>query len=416
MESLLMLGTAKGSKEIILEAKNRGYHTIVTDFLEPAESRAKLVSDEYWMLSTGDFDALEEKCKDKDIKGIINGISTFNISATMELTKRLNKSCYCTPEAWHYTIDKRSFKDMCKKHNVPVAKDYYISKNPSTEELEAIEYPVVVKAVDQSANRGMSYCFSANEILLACENARAVSASDVVVIERLLRGHEYTAWYALADGKASLINFSKMYHKEGYPSNCYSITTTYTDNLDKYLEEVDPYIKNTFEDMGCREGIAWIEMMLDEDEHFYVIEMGYRMSGDMMALVHKNVSNFDSYSWLLDIAMGIKHTEKDLPVSQTKLPDKIGCSYILWSEEAGTITRWSGFDKLQNIKNINIETTLGIGSKVSKHQYLAVITFDVDDYFELCKVIERINKTVEIWNENGNIIIYYNNFELLKIE
>ena len=94
-----------------------------------------------------------------------------------------------------------------------------------------------------------------------------------------------------------------MYHKEGYPSNCYSVTTTYTDNLDLYLEEVDQNIQAVFADIGCKEGIAWIEMMLDEDGHFYVIEMGYRMSGDMMALVHKNVCDFDSYAWLLDIAV-----------------------------------------------------------------------------------------------------------------
>ena len=84
MEKLLMLGTSKGSKELILEAKDRGYYTIVTDYLSPEESRAKCISDEYWMISTGDFDVLEQKCKDENITGIINGISTFNISATME--------------------------------------------------------------------------------------------------------------------------------------------------------------------------------------------------------------------------------------------------------------------------------------------------------------------------------------------
>lgn len=59
MKNLLMLGTSKGSKEMLLEAKNRGYYTIVTDYLEPNESRGKLISDEYWMISTSDFDTLE---------------------------------------------------------------------------------------------------------------------------------------------------------------------------------------------------------------------------------------------------------------------------------------------------------------------------------------------------------------------
>lgn len=416
MKNLLMLGTAKGSKEIILEAKQRGYHTIVTDYLDPKDSRAKLVSDEYWMVSTSDFDTLEKMCKERNINGICNGISTFNISATMELTKRLNMPCYCTPESWHYTIDKRDFKDACIKGGVPVAKDYYISKQPTKEELDSITYPVVVKAIDQSANRGMSYCYAPEDINVAVKKARSVSRSETVVIERMLKGHEYTAWYALADGKASLINFAKMYHKEGYPSNCYSITTTYTDNLDVYLEEVDNNIKNVFSDIGCKEGIAWIEMMLDEDGHFYVIEMGYRMSGDMMALIHKNVCGFNSYGWLLDIAVGINHSEKDLPKSETKLPEKIGCSYILWSKEAGTITKWNGFELLNDKFNINIETTLGIGSKVEKHQYLAVITFNTSDYFEMCQAIEFINDNVQIWNEKENIIVYYNDLDSLKIK
>jgi carbamoylphosphate synthase large subunit len=416
MKNLLMLGTAKGSKEMLLEAKNRGYHTIVTDYLEPNESRGKLISDEYWMISTSDFDTLENLCKEKDINGICNGISTFNISATMELTKRLNMPCYCTPESWHYTIDKRDFKDACIKNNVPVPKDYYLSDGFTEEELNNIQYPVVVKAIDQSANRGMSYCFSSDEIAEAIKNARSVSNSDTVVVERMLRGHEYTAWYALADGKASLINFAKMYHKEGYPSNCYSVTTTYTDNLDLYLEEVDQNIQAVFADIGCKEGIAWIEMMLDEDGHFYVIEMGYRMSGDMMALVHKNVCNFNSYAWLLDIAVGVKHTEKDLPMPEVKLPERVGCSYILWSKDAGIITKWDGFDALNGKYNINIETTLGVGSKVNKHQYLAVITFDTSSYQEMCEAIEFINSNVEIWNEKENIIIYYDNLESLKID
>ena len=55
----------------------------------------------------------------------------------------------------------------------------------------------------------MSYCFSSDEIAEAIKNARSVSNSNTVVVERMLRGYEYTAWYALADGKASLINFAK---------------------------------------------------------------------------------------------------------------------------------------------------------------------------------------------------------------
>lgn len=72
-----MLGTSKASCEMIEYAKSQGIYTIVTDYFEPEKSKAKLIADEYWMISTGDFDALEKKCREEHIDGVCSGISTF---------------------------------------------------------------------------------------------------------------------------------------------------------------------------------------------------------------------------------------------------------------------------------------------------------------------------------------------------
>lgn len=347
----------------------------------------------------------------------MNGISTFNISVCMELCKRLNLPCYCTPNAWHYTIDKRQFKDLCISCGVPVAKDYYLSKFPSDSELDQIQYPVVVKAIDQSANRGMSYCNSKEEVVAACDYARSYSASDTVIVERMLKGHEYTAWYALADGKASLINFSIMFEQKGYPSNCYSITTTEMNKLDLYLKEIDPYIIKAFEKGGYKEGLAWIEMMLDDDGHFYVLETGYRMSGDMMALNHKNVCGFNTYAWLVDIATGVKHNRSDLPVHASNLPKRCGCTYILWGEEEGEISEITGIDEINQIPgiNINIDGLLNVGDIVKKHQYLYVITFDTINVDQMIDVINKINELISIKDNKGvDIVIRFDDFTRLK--
>ena len=48
MEKLLMLGTSLASREIIEYAKTQGVYTIVTDYLEPEKSTAKLISREYF--------------------------------------------------------------------------------------------------------------------------------------------------------------------------------------------------------------------------------------------------------------------------------------------------------------------------------------------------------------------------------
>ena len=124
MEKLLMMGTGLAGKEIVEYAKSQGVFTIVTDYLEPEKSTAKLVSDDYWMINTGDLDELEVKCRAEGITAVICGVSEFNLEMTMALCKRLGLPCYCTPEAWHYSRDKADFKDLCKKIGAPVATDY----------------------------------------------------------------------------------------------------------------------------------------------------------------------------------------------------------------------------------------------------------------------------------------------------
>lgn len=61
MKKLLVLGSSKGCREMIAYAKSQGVWTIVTDIDEPSKSWAKLLADEYWMISADDFDALEKK-------------------------------------------------------------------------------------------------------------------------------------------------------------------------------------------------------------------------------------------------------------------------------------------------------------------------------------------------------------------
>lgn len=343
---------------------------------------------------------------------------------------------FCDIKEDDYTIDTQKLENLITDNTVAIVPVHVYGNICDVEEIDRISKKYGLKVIYDAAHafavkyKGeSSACFGDasmfsfhatkvfNTIEGGCDYARSVSSSDTVIVERKLEGREYTAWYALADGNASLINFASMYNQPGYPSNCYSVTTTHTNKLDRYLNEVDPNFKKALKESGCKEGIAWIEMMLDKDGHFYVLETGYRMSGDMMARVHKNVSNFDTYAWLVDIASGKKHTALDLPKSQDEEPQRCGCSYILWSEEEGTISRIEGLSEIKNLPgiNINIDGNLKVGNRVSKHQYLYVITFDTENISKMCNVIEQINNTVKIFDQqNNDIVIRYTDFNSLN--
>lgn len=412
----LMIGASDGSKELVADAKKRGVYTIVVGQNDKGRTLESIEADEQWVMDTTDIDNLEKKCREEKVDAIINGISTFNIEVCMELAKRLNLPCYATPESWHYTMNKYDFKKLCREVGVPVAKDFFVSDVPTKEELEKIQYPVVVKAVDLSSNRGMSYCYEPSDIQPACEYARSLSTSTNVVIEKMLEGTEYTAHYAMADGKASLVNFCCMFSQTGYPGNCYSITTSETDELENFLAEVHPNLKKFIYKAGIKEGVCWFEMMLDKDGHLYVLEMGYRMSGDLYAIPIREVCGFDSYKWLNDISLGIKHTFEDLPEEMHRVPERIGTSYILWSnEKQGKITKLEGLDEIRKLPGVYVDNVLRIGSHINPHQYLVIILIESKDIKELIETIRSINDTVEIEVENyGSAYIKFTDFD--KIE
>ena len=416
MEKLLMLGSCKASEELFVEAKKRGFYTILADNCEFKDSKFKVHADERWLVDTSMLDVLEKKCIESGVTAIINGISTFNIGMTMELCRRLSLPCYCSPEAWHYTIDKLAFKKLCIDNMVPVAKPYTLSNPPTQQELDSIEFPVVVKAVDQSANRGMSYCNSIDELCPAIEYAKSVSKSTEVVVERKLEGIEYGAHYAIADGKATMYGFASMLSQPGEPGNCYSLTSTVADNLQKFLEEVDPFFKKALSAGNMNEGVAWIEMILDKDGHFYVLEMGYRLSGDMIAIPLKDVTGFDSYNWLLDISAGKQHCAHDLPSDQITKYSKQGVSYILWSNDtSGVVGAIEGIELIKSIPNLEIIFDVKEGVKYRSNQYLVTFVFSTDTIDEMIEVISFINRNVKIFDDSGkNICIYYNDFETIK--
>lgn len=158
MNKLLLLGTSLASVEIVQTAKEMGCYTIVTDNLDPDRSVAKKVADEYWMISTNELDLLEKKCREEKVNAIFAGISEYNLDRVKELTSRLGLPCYIEDAAWKYARDKGAFKNKCKEIGIPIVDEYTVSEPPMPDEMSVIEYPVVVKPVDGTGNKGLSIC------------------------------------------------------------------------------------------------------------------------------------------------------------------------------------------------------------------------------------------------------------------
>lgn len=414
-QKLLMLGTSLLSKEMVEYAKSQGVYTIVTDYLEPEKSRAKLVSDEYWMINVAEVDLLEQKCREEGITAVICGISEFCLEVCMELCKRLSLPTYCTPEAWHFSRDKDDFKKLCTEVGAPIAKDYYLTDALTEEELNSVEFPVVVKPVDMSGNRGISYCYNKEELIEAYKYARSVSKSDKIIIEKMLKGKEWYSNYAIVDGEIRLLTLNGMYAEPGHLKNLYSITTTVSDNVERFCKEINPKIEEVLKKVGCKQGLAWVQVMLDEDDHFYIIEMGYRLPGDMTFIPYVEMFNLDVTKWLVDYSLGIKKPISEMPNSQTAAYKQCGCCYSLWTHKEGVIAEINGIEEILSHKGFGYFSLNQVGSHMALHRPVGVVTFTSEDIEEMFEKIKLVNETVTIMDTEGeNIYIRYTDFDYLR--
>lgn len=415
MTKLLILGTSTATWEIIEYAKSKGIYTIVTDDRDPDVSFAKKWADEYWMINTSETELLCEKCKKENVNGVICGLSEYNIEMMMRLTQRLGLPCYCTPEAWLYSKDKDEFKKLCKKLGVPIAKDYYVSENLTDEELDLVEYPVVVKPVDQNGNRGISYCYNKQELIEAYHYARSFSKSDKIIVEKMLSGKEWYTYYAMADGEISLVAQNGMYAQSGELKNLYSLTSTVSDNIIKFTQEINPKIIKLLKEVGCKEGIAWVQEMLDSDGEFYIIEMGYRLPGDMTFVQYEKMMDFNSIAWLVDYALGKKNDPSELPASQQRAFEKCGCSYNIWVSKEAVLKEIVGLDKVLEIPGVKFHSSTRPGDNMRKHGHVGTFTFVTENCDEMCNVISLINKYIKVLDtQDEDIMIKYTDFDYMK--
>lgn len=418
MKKLLVIGTSVISDEMISYAKRKGVYTIVVDNRPPEVSTSKLISDEAWDIDLFDIDAIEKRCREENITAIISGVSEFRLEICMELCERLGLPCYLTKQAWHYSVDKEDFKKVCKQVGAPVAKDYYVSDVLSDEELDAIEYPVVVKPVDLMGNVGISYCNNKQELRQAYKLAKSLThQKNKIVIEKMLHGAEWYSTYAIQDGEIRLLSLNAMCAQPGELKNLYSITTTITDHVPRFVKEINHKIEAVLKAVGCKQGIAWVQVMLDEDDHFYIIEMGYRFPGDMTFIPYPKMLGFDSVKWMVDIALGEELSIDLLPKSQERSFEKCGCGYSLWVNHGGVITQVKGLDQLLSDPRITYYSAHKVGSSVDYHRTIGVFSFTTDSIDEFCELIDKINKTLIIENEKGeDMIIRYTDFDYLKTQ
>lgn len=418
MKKLLMLGTSLGSLDIVRTAQALGCHVIVTDYLPPELSLAKRGADEQWMISTGAVDELELRCRKEGVDAVFAGVSEFNLDRVLDLCERLGLPCYFDRNAWEYARNKARFKELCRATGVPVAGEFRLDEGDivalragSLEAPDAsLRFPVVVKPVDGCGNRGVSFCHDRTELLEAWQLVREVSDNPRVLVEEYVSGVEYCNVYALADGEASLLCVRTGFKQPGYPTNLYILGATVAEHVEEYVRDINPAVTRMLKEAGCHDGLAWIQTIRDNEGRYSVLEMGHRLSADMVFDKMVTMTGFDAVRWMVECQLGVRHTADQLPQSQEHAFRDCASAYLLFAERAGVVSQIVGVETVANWagpltrqeESVSVELLIHPGDAVKQHQLVGKVTFHSVDCDGLCEMVRFINRELRIVDDDGH--------------
>lgn len=402
-KKLLVLGGKPiGSVELVKRAKDLGAYVIVADYLPVEESPAKRVADEHWEISTADVTELANLCKEHSVDGVLAGVHEFNINRMLDLCEMLNLPCYCKRDTWVYCDDKIQFKELCQENNIPVAKKY------SLENIDTIEFPVIVKPVDGSGSRGFHICHDKDELEKNYQNASSYSPTGRVIIEDFIPYDAVIIQYTMFDGKC---HFSGMSDKiscrfSSTGSSVMGFQSFPSKGMNEYLGKLDFKAKTMFEEAGFTDGPIWIEAFYDGHDRFYFNEMGYRFGGSLTNYPVKYFYGIDKLDLMISKALGgnLNFEEKK------NLKAKKYCILPIHIK-AGLISRIEGLDKLRTLPFFHQYVPVHfVGDKIenwgSAQQVFCYLHVLYDDNKNLKDSLSQVMDTLHAYDEANNEMLF----------
>lgn len=347
---LLVLAGNNVHEKVVKAAKAMGVYTIVTDYLPPDQSPAKLVADEYWMLSTGDVDAVVEKCRQEKVDGVLSFcIDTvqFHYQAICE---KLGVPCYGTKKQFEIMTNKRLFKDYCKAHGVGVIPEY------SQEDIDADRavYPILIKPSDGRGSRGQTICYDKKEVPSAISYAKNESKDGGFLIERYMQGvRDMSFAYIVIGGEPYLIKIGDRYlgQEKDHLEKQQMATLLPSHNADEYVKLVEPNVKRMIKSLGMQFGPIFMQGFYKNGQVF-MYDPGLRFPGSDFDIVLKEATGFDSMTSFVKFALtGDPKSCEGNPSGMYNYGGKC-CLIMSVSARQGKIAHISGMEKISAVPSV----------------------------------------------------------------
>jgi len=381
-EKVFIIGGGKLQLDFIRTVKENGYKSIVFDYNPDCEG-AK-IADEFYCVSIDEKEEIYEIAK-KEGPIAIHTVATElgNITACYVGEKLgLNTNSY---ETALNTVDKDRMKKIFENHDIPTARVDRVYSESELDNLE-VSFPLVVKASDRSAGRGVSLVNNRAELIEAYKDAYKESNNKIVLIEEYLQGDQYSVELVSQNGVHHILGVTKEYFidEKDFVESHYLLPSF---NEQEIISEYKGLLERVLNAFEIKYGASHIEFRVSADKNVKIIEIASRMGG--------------MRDRLLNISKGINYNQLILN-SITKQSMQINAdnqSYAL-AKSIFTANDLSSYKEISK-NNFNLIINHPQKTIVDKVTRPKTLMDAQDIYYLQVQDIEIVNELLNIWEVNN---------------
>ncbi len=407
-KKLLILGGNPETIPLVEIANSWGIKTIIASAgaTDPAKSYA-------WKAYTYnglDVGAVIKIAADEQVDGVLVGVADILVPMYCKVCEALDLPCYATQQIVDVFAFKDVFKATCERYGVHGIPEYYLDSSMDSEDLAKIQYPVMVKPVDNGGGVGMTVAYSEEELKKGVEIALKASHSKRFIVEKYMQCDDMGMYYTFKDGYCSASCIYDRYTTDEQPGvSRVCLGGTYpSKHIDEYFQRMHPNAVRLFKEIGIENGVLMLSAFYENGE-FYVYDTGFRLQGEAPHLLMRAIHGFDQRKMLIRFALTGSEGDADLKSEDdARLRGKWAATLWFLLKE-GKIAKIQGFDQWEQDERVvdNIQR-LYEGDTVlpewigNEKQVLARMYIVCNSKMELADTLKYYMSTVKVLDENGN--------------
>jgi biotin carboxylase len=203
VKSIIILGAGISQVPLIRTAKQMGLRTIVIS--RQGNYPGFAIADQTYRIDTTDADAIIEIVKREQAEGICTTGTDVAVRAVGRVTDALGLPGVSGAAA-ALCSDKLRMKETFMEHGIKTAGYFVVQSLDEAEQaFRQLEPPLIFKAVDCGASKGIIRVDRRDQIPYACAAIKKVTKQPYFIVEQFIEGQEFGAQAFIQNGQVQFI-------------------------------------------------------------------------------------------------------------------------------------------------------------------------------------------------------------------